>query len=203
MHKIIISFLLASRLYAQEYKTVDMESGLEINNMVSEQRDVFKFNSLKLGGTGCGILIKKSNGNPTSEIYAMSKKAMLVIGCTKIKNEYPQDDKLIDLKIVPQIKLYEEMGHGYYKGEERHEFDRKIVWECNTAADLKGPNDLPFVIQSNGFSPNKTNQIRIDRHFIKNGYYIQVVAFSKDDPDDNASFAETLNLSICKEITDK
>jgi hypothetical protein len=185
---------------ADAYVVLNAETGQDIGtNIIRDDRGAFTFKGDLMGGSKCGVVYRHDAESPTSETYLMNENGAAVIGCTKIRPEYPKDDSLITEKIVPQIAQYKKFGHGFYTGESRQEHGRLIVWEKNVAAELTSPNDLTFAINSNGFSPEKTGQIRIDRHFVKDGFYLQAITFSKGS-DSEISFAETLNSRIVDEI---
>lgn len=191
-------WIVITACYAEDYKVVDAQTGKAISATVSEIRKAFSFDARKLGGKQCAVISVAKENNPTSEIYAFNQMGVIVIGCTKIKEGLPKDDTLITTKISPLIDQYKILGKDFYTGKQVKEFNRLVVHEINTSAEIKDPNDLQFVINSNVFTGKKTGTTRVDRHFVKNEYYIQLVTFSHNEIDANS--AEKLSLAIMNDL---
>lgn len=201
MLRITICFLfviLMNICCAEDYKVVDGQTGKAIPATVAEIRNAFSFDARKLGGQQCAVISVAKENNPTSEIYVFNQMGVIVIGCTKIKDGLPKDDTLITTKITPLIDQYKILGKEFYTGKQIKEFNRLVVHEVNTSAELKDPNDLQFVINSNVFTGKKSGTTRVDRHFVKNGYYIQLVTFAHNEIDANG--AENLSLAIMNDL---
>lgn len=167
----------------------------------AEPRGCYAIDPALLGGTGVRLLVTANAGDPTTQVYLSNEAGCaVVIGCTKIRPDYPQDDGLLRKKVTPLIPQYERFGKEAYTGEELREHDRLVVRETNTAFEFKGPDDFLFVIQSNGFAP-QPNSVRVDRHLVKNGFYCQVVAIIPlATGAEAARRAEALNVAVTADL---
>jgi len=189
-----------------DYRVMDVITGEPRTSAVVDERGAFAFEASIMGGDGCGIIEPPDQRGPTREFYLLGEECTVVVGCTKIRPDYPQDDSLLREKVMPRHEAYNVIGGDFYSSKVARENGRKTFIEHNTAVQFNGLDDLRFVIRSNGFMDEETGRIRVDRHFIKDGFYIQVVGISpapEVDADSNAEDkCRAVATAICTDAED-
>lgn len=199
MKTILLSVIASLNLYCSEI--LDAQTGQPHPDSITEARGAFNVNPSTIGGEKIAVYVEPPGNTPTSTTYIWNTNLqVIVIGTTKIRPDYPQDYTLIQAKVTPSHEGYKVLGGMNYNSSLLGSDHSLVFQETNLACSFRGPDDLQFIIHSNGFS-NESKYCRTDMHFVKNGFYIQVVAISpKKDSDTHAS---NDSLSLCQVIQTK
>jgi hypothetical protein len=177
---------------------VDLEriEGVKIINHVGEQwngsiytesRNAFSCQPPRFPGNQIQILCQDMAGAPTNTTVFHDENFWLIaIICTKIRPDYPMDDSLLEKKTYPSLALLEKMGRDKYKRIWESQNGHKLIKEINTGPCYQKLDELKWGFDTNGFTSEKTDWCRIDRHLVKDGFYLTVVTFVQSGADKEA-----------------
>ena len=182
---LIFFFIFLSICNGQQ--VINAETGKIVDKELIEPRKVYKINLQKIGGKKVAVLLNYQKSTPTSETFIWSdEKNLVAIITTKIKKDYPQDFTLLKEKIYKSHKIYKKVGKENYSISWEGEKQTLVMKEINLATSFQDVSDIQFLAHSNGFLPKPGGFVRVDRHFVKKGYYIQIISISLRSKDNQA-----------------
>ena len=116
-----------------------------------------------------------------------------VVIATRIRDEYPKDDSLLVDKVLPDAELHARsnaVSHSW-----RNLGGTLVLQELNKQPSYSGRDDLDFVVDGYGTSNRASGACRVDRHFVKYGYYMQIVAMTRQTQPPEESCPAALELA--------
>lgn len=182
----------------KDIKIINHVDGRFKDNIYTEYRNAYSCQPPRFPGKQLEILCQSLVGSSTSTTVLYDENFWLIaIICTKIRADYPQDDSLLETKIYPKLDMLEQMGKDKYKRFWETENGQKIIKELNTSPSYEKLKELEWGFEVNGFT--KSDWCRIDRHFVKNGFYFQVISFTLADKN-NETVCDKYNKFIVNQI---
>jgi hypothetical protein len=118
--------------------------------------------------------------NPTASVFFLDDNAWLLgVIYTRIRPEYPQDFRLIESRIKPRYENQQSAwGAADYQVRTEQIGATPVLTTVNAKPGFAGERDLQYLRHTLGdFDPgNQCQCVRSDFHFVRSGYYVQLIA---------------------------
>lgn len=117
--------------------------------------------------------------NPTASVFFLDGNAWLVgVIYTRIRPGYPKDFELIESRIKPKHENQQRAWGEAYQVRTEQVGGTPVLATVNVKPGFAGERDLQYLRHTLGdFDPgNRCECVRSDFHFVRNGYYVQLIA---------------------------
>ncbi len=118
----------------------------------------------------------------TAAVFFLDQNDWLVaIIYTRIRADYPKDFRMVEQRVVPtQQEMQNRYGRDTYSVDVGGNGNERYLKVVNRRPGFTGKSDLEFFRYSSGdFDPdNRCGCQRVDLHFARSGYYVQIAAIA-------------------------
>ena len=129
------------------------------------------------------VFEEDDRNDPTATVYFLDPNGWLLGAIyTRIRPDYPKDFTLIESKIKPmQDEQQTRWGSDTYTVAIEQVEGTPVLVTRNRRPSFSGESDLQFLRHTSGDhdESNECKCARVDFHFVRGGYYVQIVSIAK------------------------
>ncbi len=196
---IFITSFWAMNVWGTE--VLDGRTGQSYSGKMSEPSGAFSIDPAIIGGEKAVYAQKQTSPVSTESFVWNTSQELFAVAVTKIRGDYPKDSSLLKNKVYPSSLELKKIGKDNFKIEWEGKDKKLVLKETNQLFEFGGLEDLVYLVNSNMFGPTG-GFVRVDRHFVYKGFYIQVITVipARAEKGESIKRANTLSNIVVGEI---